>query len=176
MVLDELLHNVALDLKHYTMTPQPQACHICRRQRLKFDRALPHCLKRIKRGQECLAYQRLFRWEQGVASRGKMNGMTFEEMRARHKISRPQSQQLSREISPLGSLTDPLLQDLSHASRKYLSYCGLESFSLCRRASVRHYASNSERTETWLIQALLCQTTIPLGTQFTAGPFFLYFF
>lgn len=126
------------------MTPpqsRPEACHNCRRQRLKCDRALPQCLKCIKRGQECLGYERLFRWEQGVASRGNMAGRTFEEMttyRARHENSSPQlpspaslsSQQISRgntEVSPLGSLTDPLVQDVNHASRKYLFYCELLS-------------------------------------------------
>ena len=129
------------------MTPpppqsRPEACHNCRRGRLKCDRSLPQCLKCIKRGQECLGYQRLFRWEQGVASRGKMAGMTtFEGMtkdRARHENSSPQlpspaslsRQQFSRgntQISPLGSLTDPLVQDVNHASRKYLCYCELPS-------------------------------------------------
>jgi hypothetical protein len=126
------------------MTPlhsRPEACHNCRRQRLKCDRSLPQCLKCIKRGQECLGYQRLFRWEQGVASRGKMAGMTFEEMtkdRARLKNSSRQlacpasllSQQFSRGntgVSLLGSLTDPLVQDVNHASRKYLFYCELPS-------------------------------------------------
>ena len=124
------------------MTPPPShpgACHNCRRQRLKCDRSLPQCLKCIRRGQECLGYERLFRWEQGVASRGKMAGMTFEEMtkdRARQESSSPQSlsptslssQQVSRgntQLSPLGSLTDPLVQDVNHASRKYLFYCEL---------------------------------------------------
>ena len=145
-VLNESLHNVALDidLKLRAMTPpqsRPEACHNCRRRRLKCDRSLPQCLKCVKRGQECLGYQRLLRWEQGVASRGKMAGMTFEEMtkdRARHENSSPQvlspaslaSQCAScgnTEFSPLGSLTDPLVQDVNNASRKYLFYCELPS-------------------------------------------------
>ncbi|KAF2489033.1 hypothetical protein BU16DRAFT_496889, partial [Lophium mytilinum] len=121
------------------MTPRqsgPEACHNCRRRRLKCDRSLPQCLKCIKRGQECLGYQRLFRWDQGVASRGKMAGMTFDEMakdRARHKNSNPQAlcptslsdEQFAREnieVSPLRFLADPLIQDVNHASRKYLFY------------------------------------------------------
>ena len=122
---------------------RPEACHNCRRGRLKCDRSLPQCLKCIKRGQECLGYQRLFRWEQGVASRGKMAGMmTFEKMRkdrASHENSSPQlppspashSRQQSScgsiQVSPLGSLTDPLVQDVNHVSRKYLFYCELPS-------------------------------------------------
>ena len=119
-------------------TPRPrlEACHNCRRSRLKCDRSLPQCLKCTRKGQECLGYQRLFRWEQGVASRGKMVGVTFEET-TKHRTSQGNlslrsrslahisSQQLSsaNTVSPLECLTDPLMQDLNHASRKYLSYC-----------------------------------------------------
>lgn len=127
------------------MTPPqscPKACHNCRRRRLKCDRSLPQCLKCTNTGQECLGYQRLFRWDQGIASRGKMAGMTFEKLtkdRARHGKSRPQSsapaslssQQFAREnteVSPLRSLTDPLVQSLNHASRKYLFYCESATF------------------------------------------------
>ena len=144
VILNDLLHdNAALEIdpKLCVMTPpqsRPEACHNCRRQRLKCDRALPQCLKCIKRGQECLGYQNLFRW---VASRGKMAGRTFGETmqhRASHENSSPHlpspvshsSQQSSRgniKVSPLGSLTDPLVQDVNYASRKYLSYCELPS-------------------------------------------------
>ena len=69
-----------------------------------------------------------------------MAGMTFEEMKDRVRHGNPSpllpspatlsSQQFSHgstEISPLGSLTDPLLQDVDHTSRKYLFYCKLSS-------------------------------------------------
>ena len=126
----------------FVMNPpqtSPEACHNCRRRRLKCDRALPQCLKCIERGQECLGYQNLFRWEQGVASRGKMAGRTFGDLtkhRASHDNSSPHSlspvshssQPLSRgriEVSLLASLTDPLVRDVNHTSRKYLVYCEL---------------------------------------------------
>ena len=59
---------------------------------------------------------------------------TFEEMtkdRARHERSSPSPASLSKQrslrvntqVSPLGSLTDPLVQDVNHVSRKYLFYC-----------------------------------------------------
>ena len=116
-----------------------EPCHNCRRRRLKCDRSLPQCRKCMKTGEECLGYQRLLRWDQGVASRGKMAGMTFEDMKQnRAKHTSPSAQLLSiasiknrffsREYigtSPPWSLTDPLLQDLGHTSRIYLSYCKL---------------------------------------------------
>ena len=137
-----LPHNAALaiDLKLRGMVASQighEACHNCRRRRLKCDRALPECLKCIEKGQECLGYQRLFRWEQGVASRGKMAGKTFKQMSKNsleHLNSSPrsespvslscqQSTRESTEVSSLGSLTDPLIQDADWASRKYLFYC-----------------------------------------------------
>ena len=68
-----------------------------------------------------------------------MAGLTFEEMtkdRARHGDSSPQllspaslsSQQFwhgKTEVSPLGSLMDPLIQGVNPASRRYLFYCEL---------------------------------------------------
>ena len=112
-----------------------EACHYCRRQRLKCGRSLPQCLKCTKKGQECLGYQRLFRWEQGGASRGKMAGMTFENMskaRARQgksslsaSISNQQYSRRNTEVSLLGSLTNPLVQAVNIASRQYLFYCEL---------------------------------------------------
>ena len=141
---NKLPHDAALaiDIKLRGMVSTPighEACHNCRRRRLKCDRALPKCLKCIEKGQECLGYQRLFRWEQGVASRGKMAGMTYEQMTkgsVMQRMSSPQSRPLasppslrstreSTEVSSLGSLTDPLIQDVHYASRKYLFYCEL---------------------------------------------------
>jgi hypothetical protein len=115
----------------------PKACHNCRRQRLKCDRALPKCHKCIKQGQECQGYQRLFRWECGIASRGKMAGRTFDDLTqnrpARTKSNCqlvPPHQDFIRnypcrgdENTAIRSMTDPLIQDVDQASRKYLFYC-----------------------------------------------------
>lgn len=122
--------------------PRSAACHNCRQRRLKCDQSLPQCLKCIKRGHECLGYQRLFRWDQGIASRGKMAGKTFEDVAAEQVGCKRSGSQLSSqpspgqrmsrstsEILPHCCLVDPLLQDLDHASRKYLLYCELPLFS-----------------------------------------------
>jgi hypothetical protein len=57
-----------------------KACHNCRRKRLKCDRNVPSCLKCAQRGYECLGYQSLSRWDQGLASRGKLRGTIFESL------------------------------------------------------------------------------------------------
>ncbi len=59
---------------------QLKACHNCRRERRKCDRNVPSCLKCIQRGRECLGYQGLFRWGQGMASRGKLRGISFDNL------------------------------------------------------------------------------------------------
>ncbi|KAF2272514.1 uncharacterized protein EI97DRAFT_385719 [Westerdykella ornata] len=56
-----------------------KACHNCRRKRWKCDRSLPTCQKCLSTGSECLGYGKLFIWNQGVASRGKMMGKSFAD-------------------------------------------------------------------------------------------------
>jgi hypothetical protein len=117
----------------------PRACHNCRRQRLKCDRSIPHCAKCTKRGQECLGYGQLFRWQNGVASRGRLAGMTFgkeviggDTCSTSLSLTQPLQQNrdsLKSVTVSLVFLTDPLVHDLDHASRFYLSYC--ESLMFC---------------------------------------------
>lgn len=56
---------------------QAKPCHNCKRRRLRCDRSVPACLKCTRSGQECLGYGKLFVWAQGIASRGKMMGRSF---------------------------------------------------------------------------------------------------
>lgn len=126
--------------KYHVMTGNQTgatACHNCRRRRLKCDRSLPQCLKCIKTKQECLGYQRLFRWEQGIASRGKMAGKTYEGNalgQAPSISSSPDTQSPASHSSHSSSsdideiplfryVADPLVQDVDRGSWKYLSYC-----------------------------------------------------
>ncbi|KAK1574726.1 fungal-specific transcription factor domain-containing protein [Colletotrichum navitas] len=51
-------------------------CHNCRRRRWRCDRSYPRCHKCTTGGHECLGYGKLFRWTEGVASRGKLAGKT----------------------------------------------------------------------------------------------------
>ena len=111
------------------------ACHNCRRERRKCDRSLPGCLKCGQRNQQCLGYGRLFRWETGIASRGKMAGTTHGQ------VDLCVNQQKSciwpggsgdtgsdrslhgYEKAPLCPKMSPFDQDLRQSSRFYLSYC-----------------------------------------------------
>lgn len=135
-----------------TNSTAAERCHNCRRRRLRCDGTVPSCKKCIKAGQECLGYGKLFRWNQGIASRGKMMGKSFEvpaqpEVSAKESVSESslvpvskngtlghEAQSLiwtpstipgknSPEISISPCLLDPLLQDLSSSSRYYISHC-----------------------------------------------------
>jgi hypothetical protein len=76
-------------------------CHNCRRRRLRCDRSLPRCHKCTNAGQECLGYQALLIWTRGVASRGKMSGVTFEDMKQQQvKQERPGSEFPSSTSAP----------------------------------------------------------------------------
>ncbi|KAL4921338.1 fungal-specific transcription factor domain-containing protein [Aspergillus aurantiobrunneus] len=113
--------------------PAEKACHTCRRRRLKCDRTVPACQKCARTGQECLGYGKLFLWNHGVASRGKMMGKTYPVPAARTDEGREvrfgqrerciQRQMLDYDetmVSLHVPLLDPLYQGLDHAARQYL--------------------------------------------------------
>ncbi|KAM3418679.1 hypothetical protein BST61_g4656 [Cercospora zeina] len=50
-------------------------CRNCNRRRIKCDRSIPACKKCGLRSLECPGYGLRIRWDQGVASRGKLSGM-----------------------------------------------------------------------------------------------------
>ncbi|KAF1941778.1 hypothetical protein EJ02DRAFT_192097 [Clathrospora elynae] len=60
-----------------------KACHNCRKRRWRCDRSLPSCQKCSSAGTECLGYGKLFVWNRGVASRGKMMGKGYEDKMVR---------------------------------------------------------------------------------------------
>ncbi|EUC45619.1 hypothetical protein COCMIDRAFT_36712 [Bipolaris oryzae ATCC 44560] len=64
-----------------------KSCHNCRKRRWRCDRSLPSCQKCLSAGTECLGYGKLFVWNRGVASRGKMMGKGYEEKMEQHHIA-----------------------------------------------------------------------------------------
>ncbi|KAH7380262.1 fungal-specific transcription factor domain-containing protein [Phaeosphaeria sp. MPI-PUGE-AT-0046c] len=61
-----------------TLNLPTKACHNCRKRRWRCDRSLPSCQKCSSSGTECLGYGKLFKWNSGVASRGKMMGKSYD--------------------------------------------------------------------------------------------------
>ena len=131
------------------------ACHNCRRRRWRCDKSLPVCQKCIHSGTDCLGYGKLLIWNNGVASRGKMMGKTFEALDTRTK-SYHKSQSDPQEASDAGTtmavtnpepvafadpdsarpahtdatlqwaLVDPLVKDLDAHSRYYLYHFAIQ--------------------------------------------------
>lgn len=51
-------------------------CFTCRKRSVKCDRKRPYCTQCIEIGKECSGYKTTLTWGVGVASRGKLRGMT----------------------------------------------------------------------------------------------------
>lgn len=122
-----------------------KSCHNCRRLRLRCDLSVPSCRKCFLSGKQCLGYGKLYTWNNGVASRGKMMGKSFElSVRSVEPGSSTDSSvattpnnlieddvvrddtesvDLISEFQLRPSLLDPLVQDLSYSPRYYLSHC-----------------------------------------------------
>lgn len=158
--------------------PPSKPCHNCRRRRLKCDRSTPTCQKCAKTGQECLGYGKLFLWNQGVASRGKMMGKSFPTPAppvprrsgsagpaspgtGNGQHDRPVSQIVARRSStpfvnaanvvlpPQPTLIDPLFQDLGPSSRLYLSHCKIAPSGKCMYVSLMADVAPSRQPNVW---------------------------
>lgn len=64
-------------LRRVISTHSAVDCRVCNRRRIKCDRWLPTCGKCEKRGLTCSGYGILLKWDQGVASRGKLKGKSL---------------------------------------------------------------------------------------------------
>ena len=129
---------LALPLEAMHRKDLGKSCHNCRRRRLKCDRAIPGCRKCLHRGEECLGYGTLFRWEQGLASRGKMVGKTFQAaMQGASTSETPPRSRLHSYVhislsmtllltrSLRRSLQEPILHSMDASSNRYFYYCML---------------------------------------------------
>lgn len=93
-----------------------KACHNCRRKRWKCDRSLPVCQKCLSTGTECLGYGKLFIWNQGVASRGKMMGKSFSEIEPINGIKNRSNEKETRSIIESGHASETRITDHSELS------------------------------------------------------------
>lgn len=124
--------------------PPMKKCWPCRRRRLKCDGTVPRCEKCRDNGVEC-TYTKPLTWVNGVASRGRMMGCTFDELYAarddsssqRNLTRRPANTPALRLLpnvpgdisaadgpAPVSrALTDPIFQDLGYNERFLVDYC-----------------------------------------------------
>ncbi|KAJ5684101.1 uncharacterized protein N7477_000446 [Penicillium maclennaniae] len=78
-----------------------KGCYTCRRRRIICDNGQPTCRKCRDAGKECLGYQKPLIWVKGgVASRGKMMGRSFDDVKkpAESSTSRPPAQSQTSEL------------------------------------------------------------------------------
>ncbi|KAF2190608.1 hypothetical protein K469DRAFT_747065 [Zopfia rhizophila CBS 207.26] len=58
-------------------TGASEDCFACRKRQIKCDRRRPYCGQCIEMGKECSGYRTTLTWGVGVASRGKLRGMSL---------------------------------------------------------------------------------------------------
>ncbi|KAA8647304.1 hypothetical protein EYZ11_009798 [Aspergillus tanneri] len=69
--------NIRLDSLPSNRQIASKDCRFCTKRRIKCDRSIPRCRKCISRGLCCPGFDRMpLKWDQGVASRGKLAGRT----------------------------------------------------------------------------------------------------
>ncbi|KAI9930553.1 hypothetical protein ASPWEDRAFT_27073 [Aspergillus wentii DTO 134E9] len=93
----------------------PKDCPRCQRRRIKCDRGLPGCKKCAKRSLECPGYGLRYKWVQGVASRGKLQGKSIP---VRNETT-PTAVATLADSHILPSLSNPMLAEAQtpHVSR-----------------------------------------------------------
>uniref|UniRef100_A0A093XZB8 Acriflavine sensitivity control protein acr-2 n=2 Tax=Talaromyces marneffei PM1 TaxID=1077442 RepID=A0A093XZB8_TALMA len=123
-----------------------KGCYTCRRRRIVCDNGFPTCRKCQNAGKECLGYQKPLVWVKGgVASRGRMMGLSFDDVACPASGSSSPSMHSQQVLpfslneaghqihngtlvrarshpteSPMYSLVDPVFQDLNKTSRFYV--------------------------------------------------------
>ena len=78
-------------------------CFTCRRRRVICDKVLPTCRKCHAAGKQCLGYKKPLTWVRGVASRGKMMGLTFEDVAPKKPKGESRAGIGTSRVSVLGS-------------------------------------------------------------------------
>lgn len=90
-----------------------KGCYTCRRRRIVCDNEFPTCRKCRNAGKECLGYQKPLVWVKGgVASRGKMMGLSFDDVATQESAHPADSSPCFASVLPgippgvIGSLED----------------------------------------------------------------------
>ncbi|KAH8710067.1 fungal-specific transcription factor domain-containing protein [Phaeosphaeriaceae sp. PMI808] len=120
-------------------TGATEDCFACKKRQIKCDRRRPYCGQCVEIGKECSGYRTTLTWGVGVASRGKLRGMslpiaksptqstTTQESKSQpRKNSTHQPQQRSTNFGPRGSIdfgihspTSPTTPNIYSAPQEY---------------------------------------------------------
>jgi hypothetical protein len=93
-------------------------CRVCNRRRIKCDRRLPMCAKCEKRGLKCSGYGVILKWDQGIASRGKLKGKSLPINMANPSVSATAVFNESNSPERQSRLSDDQLQRITTLLRR----------------------------------------------------------
>ncbi|TLD36622.1 fungal-specific transcription factor domain-containing protein [Venturia nashicola] len=85
-------------------------CHTCRKRQIRCDRRRPYCSQCLEIGKDCSGYRTTLTWGVGVASRGKLRGLSLPILN-----SPPTKQDVSSGLSKLQ--TSPVVKTTSSQLR-----------------------------------------------------------
>lgn len=93
-------------------------CYTCRRRRVTCDKLLPTCRKCHLAGKHCLGYKKPLTWVKGVASRGKMMGLTFDDVAPKQRKGKSETGLGICGASELGSSEETSMVLTPRSSRQ----------------------------------------------------------
>ncbi|KAL4887345.1 fungal-specific transcription factor domain-containing protein [Aspergillus karnatakaensis] len=104
--------------KRTVVTGATHDCFTCARNGSSCDRRRPYCSQCLDDGQECLGYKTTLTWGVGVASRGKLRGMSLPVTEAQTPTGKPKPRRGSGHQEPQSppNTSLPLSQPYSQPS------------------------------------------------------------
>ncbi|KAF2273273.1 uncharacterized protein EI97DRAFT_469676 [Westerdykella ornata] len=101
-------NNAAAPRKRRRRAPATGAsedCFACRKRQIKCDRRRPYCGQCIELGKDCTGYRTTLTWGVGVASRGKLRGMSLPVPKSPTQTSSTARQETKSQSSTASSST-----------------------------------------------------------------------
>ncbi|KAI9696524.1 MAG: hypothetical protein M1820_008152 [Bogoriella megaspora] len=81
-------------------TGATEDCFACRKRQVKCDRRRPYCTQCIEQGKDCSGYKTTLTWGVGVASRGKLRGLSLPIAKKTSPTSTPTSTPMDTKTAP----------------------------------------------------------------------------
>lgn len=97
-------------------TGATEDCFSCKKRQVKCDRRRPYCGQCVEIGKECSGYRTTLTWGVGVASRGKLRGMTLPVAKSppAATVQEPKTQRMNSIASVSSSSAASSHQDQHH--------------------------------------------------------------
>lgn len=89
--------------KRTVFTGAPDDCFTCAKRGAKCDRRRPYCSQCLEMGGECSGYKTKLTWNVGVASRGKLRGLSLPVMNAKPALAHAPGSSAASKDQPIAS-------------------------------------------------------------------------